>query len=347
MRTSLAPPRLTLPLTDPPLPARGRGACNTACPVPRRGHDPALPAAPPQRPQAHRAARPRAGRRLRLDEGRRLAAGAARPVQGEGGGARASGRRERLRRRGAGRYGDAAGAAVRGDEGADQGGRRLGARRRWAVRVLQPLRDRRAASASPAPTPRRRERRRIAAARRGRARQRACVLFGRGGRALARPCALRLGRGRTGFGVLPHPRQGPGQRRDAARRDRQRLRRPDLLARQRLALLGLARRERAAVQGLPPAGARRPQWRRGGRADLRGAGRGHVHRRRRHRRPQPHPDLGPQSGHQRILADPGRRSHRRADRGRTAARRASDTASAVGTATGPSAPTTTARSTSS
>src|SRR5262249_10186507 len=74
-----------------------RYALASGPPPPQEARNEQAPAAPPEASaQANRAARARARRRLRLDEGRQLAAGVARPVEGEGGRARASGRRERL-----------------------------------------------------------------------------------------------------------------------------------------------------------------------------------------------------------------------------------------------------------
>ena len=238
----------------------------------------ARPAPPPQGPQAHRAARARAGRRLRLDEGRRLAAGAARSVEGEGGGARASGRRERLHRGGAGRDRGPAGADVRGDEGPHQGGRRLRARARRRVRVLRRYETRRPASAP------------CCAGRAAAATARASCCWTRtaraeGQRLLSRsaraehspgPRALRLGRGRAGLGVLPHPRRDLADRRGCCPAPIENAYGDFTFSPDGAWLFWIWRDENAR----PSKVFRRPARRRRRRAGLRGAGRGHVPRRR-------------------------------------------------------------------
>ena len=199
----------------------------------------------------------------------------------------------------------AAGGAVRRDAPPYQGGRQLSSLPRRPLRLLRALRDRRPASGLRAQAPRRRRRAGAAGRRRGRGGQ--GLLRHRGDRAQRRPRLVRLRPGRAGLGILPHRGEGPRHRRSAARSGGQLHRRLRHLPGQRLAVLGLARRERPPRQGLPP-----PRARRRGRAGLCRTRRRHVPVGGRDPEPGLHRHRRGQPRDQRSPPDPRDRPNRRA-----------------------------------
>ena len=207
-------------------------------------------------------------------------------------------------------------ATVRGDEGADQGGRRLGPQPGRAVRLLQSATRR-------APSTRSTRAGRAAA----RTARRCC--WTRTPRPRARPTSrspppttprprpVRLCRRRAGLGSLPHPDQGPGHRRDPARTGGEQHRRLLLVAGFAWSVLDLARRQRPPGQGVPPPGARRRRrttcWSTRSRTSglfLSASASPPRTRASSSARATTRPAE--------VLADPGRRPHRRAQGGRAA-----------------------------
>ena len=251
------------------------------------------PARRRQDPKTHRTARPRARRRLRLDEGRQLAAGAARSprccaptsathLEAENAYTKAMlAATEALQ---AQMFAEMKGRIKEDDSSVPVARRPLG--------LLRPLRDR-----APSTRSTRAGRAAAATARRCCWTRRRCPrasAFFQVGAASHSPdhAPLRLGRRRAGLGVLPHPGQGPGDRRGAGRAGRERLRRLHLLAGQPVAVLDLARRERPARPRSSAARARRRRttcWSTRSRTTACSSASGPTVRRQphRHRRRQP------------------------------------------------------------